>query len=112
MSQALPAAKQLNLNKLGDADRSQKLRLTTQPKTNFSSCLGILLIGECVDAGEMTEFKEFERSSPSRRKMGKFVGKVHVLASCGVSVGDGWMRYCPRPIVAAFPAKVHCPSQR
>jgi len=41
LSQAKPASKQLNLNKLGDADGSQRQWLPTQPKTNFSSCLGI-----------------------------------------------------------------------
>ena len=41
LSQALPAPKQLNLNKLSDADGSQMQRLPTQPKPNFSGCLGI-----------------------------------------------------------------------
>ncbi len=42
LSQALPASKQLNLNKLGDADGLQIQRLLTSSKTNSSSCLGII----------------------------------------------------------------------
>jgi len=41
LNQALPAAKQLNLFKLSDADGIQIHRLTTPSKTNFSVCFGI-----------------------------------------------------------------------
>ena len=41
MSQALPASKQLNLNKLSDADGSQIQWLTTLSETDFSGCLCI-----------------------------------------------------------------------
>jgi hypothetical protein len=35
LSQAKPVSKQLNLNKLSDAGRSQRQRLTTRQKPNF-----------------------------------------------------------------------------
>jgi len=41
LSQALPAPKQLNLNKLSDADGSQIQWLTTPSETDFSGCLCI-----------------------------------------------------------------------
>ena len=41
LSQAKPTSKQLNLNKLGDADGSQSHWLPTLLKTDFSYCLCI-----------------------------------------------------------------------
>jgi 3',5'-cyclic AMP phosphodiesterase CpdA len=41
LNQASLASKQLNFNKLVDADRSQRQKLTTRLETDFSGCLGL-----------------------------------------------------------------------